>query len=414
MSFTGRFYLSAAALSAGLAMSGTTGAQAADVDAPAPPVAVNEQLRPGYDQVGIRSGSFLFLPSLLSTVTFDDNVYATRSKTSDVVFRQSPMVQFKSDWSRHSLEGEFGVEGVEYVRQSKLNHINARIGAVGKFELGSSSNVVIESRFVRSADTLPQTGLASPDGPITVNTWTDGATFNHRQNRWVMSAAASWTYNLYENAKSFGVPVDQSFRNGYILNFTDRIGYEVSPSTVVFFQPGYNLRRYQNRSFNSEGYKLYGGFSTELTRLIVGEAYGGYLFQDFDNPTVPSLSTYGFGARLRWFATPLTVSASANRDVGDPSSTGAAPPVSNSFSLQTDYSIYHNMIWSTSGSYSVSKHTSPSYYEYSYMASTGLTYMFNRSLQGTMSFQRQWKENATLALNNNNRNQIVFGLKGQF
>ena len=379
------------------------------------PAAVTEQLRPGYDQVGFRSGSFIFLPYVLSTVNFDDNVYSTRQKTSDVVFRVAPVLQMKSDWSRNSLDGEIGVEGVKYVNQQKLDHINAHAGGVGKFELGSNSNVVVESRFVRSGDSMPLTGLPSQDGPIVSNAWSDALTLNAKANRFLFSAGVNWSYTNYENAKSFGVPVDQSYRNGYILNYVGRVGYEISPSSNVFFQPSYNIRRYKNSASNSDGYRLFAGASTELSRLVVGEVYGGYLYQNFKSPLIPTANSYGFGGRVMWYPTQLlTVTGSISRDIGDPSATGTTPPVATSFSLQTDYSTYHNILWSTQGSYTQSKYTAPSYYDYMYTASTGLTYFFNRWMQGTISVQRQWRENASVANNNYNRDLFTIGVKGTF
>jgi hypothetical protein len=404
--------MSALAIAAGLT---NMPALAADAEPAGAPVAVLDRARATNETSGMRAGSFIFTPYLIGKVTHDDNVYAARVRTTDMIFSTTPGLQFKSDWSRHSLEGEFALDAIKYSRQAKLDHINARIGGVGKFELGSSSNIVIESRFVRSGDTVPTTGAVSPDGPIMTNSLVEAATFNTRFNRFIWSAGINWSWTNYENAKSFGVPVDQSFRNGAVTTLTQRFGYEISPSTTVFLQPQYNFRRYKNSAYNSEGYRIYGGLSTEMTRLVRGEIYGGYLFQDYVSPAIPNVSSYGFGGRIIWYPMErLTINLNANRDIGDPSALGAPASVNTSFGAQADYEIYHNLVWSLGGTYAISKYTAPSYTDYTYGANTGLTYYITRNISAIASWNRTWRENAFIFANNYNRNQISLGVRGQF
>ena len=110
----------------------------------------------------------------------------------------------------------------------------------------------------------------------------------------------------------------------------------------------------------------------------------------------------------------MTLNFSANRDIGDPSTVGAAPAINTSFNAQADYEIMRNLVWSVGSSYSMAKYSTPSYTDYTYGANTGMTYYINRQLSATASWNRTWRENAFTLASNYNRNQIAFGLKGQF
>ena len=92
----------------------------------------------------------------------------------------------------------------------------------------------------------------------------------------------------------------------------------------------YNQRDFENPSISagnpsqdSDGYKVVAGVASEITNLISGEVYVGYLDQDYDSGVFADVDGVSFGLNLEWEATELTmVRATASRDVVDSTSPG--------------------------------------------------------------------------------------------
>ncbi len=96
--------LSAAAVSAILVTAAGVSAASAQVMDPQTQrnVGVMDRPRPDYDAAGMRSGAFIILPRLTTTVDFDDNIYAgSTTKTSDTVVLLQPEVTVRSDDDTH-------------------------------------------------------------------------------------------------------------------------------------------------------------------------------------------------------------------------------------------------------------------------------------------------------------------------
>jgi len=92
----------------------------------------------------------------------------------------------------------------------------------------------------------------------------------------------------------------------------------------------FNNRNFQNGSVtaggvtqDSQGYNVAVGIASEITNLISGEAYIGYLDQDYESPAFTDVSGVSFGVDLDWEATKLTtVRLTASRDVADSTTPG--------------------------------------------------------------------------------------------
>ena len=92
-------------------------------DAPRP-VAVLERTRSEYDPVGIPAGSFIFYPSSIGSVTFDDNVYATQTnKVSDVVFQDQSVIRAAGDYGPTQIGGYAGFVSRVYAKRSSLDSV---------------------------------------------------------------------------------------------------------------------------------------------------------------------------------------------------------------------------------------------------------------------------------------------------
>ena len=61
------------------------------------PTPVADRPRPAYDPEGIRFGDLVLYPSIMATLSRDDNLFASRAaRASDVIFTLTPLADRKS------------------------------------------------------------------------------------------------------------------------------------------------------------------------------------------------------------------------------------------------------------------------------------------------------------------------------
>jgi hypothetical protein len=93
--------------------------------------------------------------------------------------------------------------------------------------------------------------------------------------------------------------VDLAYGNGAITTANARIGYVYTPLTSLFVDVTGNTRNWQVNYFNSAGVRVVGGVLVEQGPggRIKGEAWAGYINQQYSGITMQAVSTwtYGFG-----------------------------------------------------------------------------------------------------------------------
>src|SRR6185312_16836833 len=64
---------------------------------------VKTRLQPGYEPVGVRSGPWMFYPSVTAGAVYDSNVFASNTlKRSDIAAVIHPSLRVESLWERHA------------------------------------------------------------------------------------------------------------------------------------------------------------------------------------------------------------------------------------------------------------------------------------------------------------------------
>src|SRR6185437_9660395 len=98
---------------------------------------VMERARPDYDRPGVRVGSFIAKPTIGVNETYDSNIYATPSATSDFYTSLTPGISLQSDWGRHALA------------------FNASADVSGRYDISTGSYLVFKvERIAHIADQI--------------------------------------------------------------------------------------------------------------------------------------------------------------------------------------------------------------------------------------------------------------------
>src|SRR5262249_49567957 len=131
----------------------------------------------------------------------------------------------------------------------------------------------------------------------------------------------------------------------------------------------------------SHGYSLDGGAEFRLTDLLKGEAYAGYIEQDFHTP-LPNVSGVDFGAKLTWYPDALyTVHLSAERRLTDTTILGASLSDDRVVNLGVDYELLRNLILQGGVSYASSRFVGAPRNDTVWGASLQAQYLINENMR---------------------------------
>ena len=318
---------------------------------PLPPTTSSET-----DFRSVRVGPLLVTPTLAAGIGYDDNIASQpTSRRSDGVMRFAPTATASSDWSRHAFFGEATVEPFVYFNNSRLNDFNARVLGTGRLDLQRGATLSTSASFFRSADSgiSPITSAALPGGgfglqnfePVISNRYSFDTRYQQQFNRYQLSGSFGYQRTTYEQAQNAISFLNQAQRDGDTYTLALRAGYNIRSGITLFGEGSYNIRRFRQASFDSEGFRTLVGAAFDITNVLGGEAYVGFLQQSFSRGQGDRTGA-AFGGNLRWTPTRRMVyTLQARRDIGDPSAIGQRPGVATTLRVSTDLELYRNLLF---------------------------------------------------------------------
>lgn len=381
---------------------------------------VAERPRPEYDAQGIRTGSFILYPSLMTSVLYDDNVYA-RAKTNpnkvgDLQYGLKPGFVLKSDWTQHSVTTYGSAEFTGYKDFSSLNHTNGNAGVDAvinvtrdmKWSLGAKYEHQIEPFGIGES-------VGNFDKLVAMDRLFGYTSYTTTFNRMRVGLLGSIKDDNYTNGSSAGFGQDQSYRNHTQMLGALRVGYETAPGAVVFAEASTDRRQFKTSNFSSNGYRGVVGVEAEFTRLIKGEIYAGYAQRNFESAALSDVSYANYGGSLSWYVTPLaTISLLASRDVQETQLSGTPGTyVSSNVAGRLDYEALRNLILSGRLGYEHHDYTQIARRERLVRSGVGATYLVNRNVSVGLDYSHI-DYVSTAAGTDYARNQYGLTLKSKF
>ena len=98
---------------------------------------------PGYEERGIRSGSWMYYPSVSVGALYDSNVFATQSgHKSDIAAVESPSLRVTSLSERNPVTIDAYVKSRQFSHYSSLDQTDASIRAKGRVDISHDSGVL--------------------------------------------------------------------------------------------------------------------------------------------------------------------------------------------------------------------------------------------------------------------------------
>lgn len=290
---------------------------------------VLERPRPEVEQLGMRAGSFRVLPRIETGLTYDSNVLATeRNAEDDFIWVTRPEIEVRSDFGRHALNFTANAELGRYIDTSSENYLDYGLRIDGRYDLTRDASIDAafghrrdhEGRSDPDADLL--SGLAKPQKYSTTG---GDIGYTQRFNRVRVRVTGGAHYVDYSDAQLVGgFRLDGDERDRWEYSTSARVGYEFIAGYEMFLQGGYNWTNYRRGggpfTFNrdSDGYEVVAGVSGDLTGLVTGEAYVGWMSRNYTDSRLKDYDGLALGGQLRWAVTQLTsVTGQASRTIRD-------------------------------------------------------------------------------------------------
>jgi hypothetical protein len=358
---------------------------------------VTGRARPEYDAQGIPVGGFRAYPNLSVGASFDDNVLRAESDPkSDYFFQFSPQLNLRSQWSRHYLGIGAQATRYQYSTLSSENRTEWDVAGAGRADILTGVDLSVNGRYdstFEARTSRDQIGAAEP----TPYQHSDvGVVFSYDPYRLGLQVSAGFQRYNFDDTKllsSFGGGLlDNDDRDRDVYSIATTALYELSPGYGLFFRPEYEKREYDLQTGraagrDSQGYKIDGGLNLLLGGLIRGEAYAGYVNQNFQGIQFSDVSGIDYGAALRWFPSQLiTVHLNAARTLNATTLVGASVSDERSVELGADYELRRNIILQASVSYIAARFEGITRHDEDSSAQLGISYLLNPYVSADAKF----------------------------
>ncbi|MBR1119985.1 outer membrane beta-barrel protein [Bradyrhizobium lablabi] len=319
---------------------------------------VRQRQHPGYEPVGIRAGSWMFNPSMITGGFFDSNVFSSsNAKRSDLAAVFEPSLRAHTLWERHGIDLKLDTQSTVYKENSSLNQTNASLK--GNAWIDIAHDLALLTNFQVAHLNEGVGSLNSPANaiaPTPYNLLSGDVTLRKQFNRLTTSVGfRTDSYDFGSTRAQDGTVINQDARDGQIYSLHGRIDYAISSVLGVFSGVEGNqrdIRGLPGHTLDSQGYRTLTGVTVGLGNLVTGELGVGYVQQRFVDPTIGTVDGPSYRAQLTWRPTRLLdVHVKAEQLVTQTSVTSATGVLANAVQVGLDYELRRNVIVSLGAGY---------------------------------------------------------------
>jgi hypothetical protein len=273
-----------------------------------------------YQAKGVRAGAFSIYSLIEVEGEYDDNIYKMPDDAPDIVngvddymVHVKPSINLQSNWSRHQLNAGASADLTYYNDHSNEDYNDWKMHADGRIDVRKDSYATGKAGYSYLHEDRNSVDDRFGKEPTIYDFTYFGLGYNHTFNRLSLVALYDYEMLTYDNAESiFGGVIDNSDRDRDRNTGSLRVGYEVRPQFDLYIEGSGNTVNYDQtldrngRERSSQGYRLVGGLSIDITSVLVGDIYAGYLNQDYDDPFFEDIDDAAYGFGLSWYVTDLT------------------------------------------------------------------------------------------------------------
>jgi hypothetical protein len=394
----------------------------ADTREPLPPedTPVKTRQQPGYEPVGIRSGSWMFNPSLTAGTFYDSNVFSSNTqKRSDVAAVFEPSLRARTLDDRRGVDLTLDAQTTAYLNNPGLDQTNASLKGNGWYNIAHDFAVLGSFQIAHLNEGVGS--LSSPANavqPTPYDLFSGDVSLRKEFNRLTASAGLRVeSYDFGSTQAQNGTVINEDSRDGQIYSLHSRVDYAFS--SVLGWFAGIegnerDIRGTPGHTLDSQGYQALSGVTVGLTRLITGEFGVGYVQQHFADPTIGTIDGPSYRARLTWSPTRLLdIHANAEQLVTQTALTSSVGVLANTVQVGADYELRRNVILSANAGYEVDRFFGQSRKDGVTTADAGVKYVLSR--YGAISgFYRYTMRDSDVPVFSYDKHQVGLNATAQF
>jgi hypothetical protein len=319
-----------------------------------------------FAPLGLRLGDFFWFPRAELDEAYNSNIFATTIRpTNDLITALTSSFDLLSNFSRNSLNLHPGSLVQVYADHPAQNTQDGIISADGTLDVTAGSYLYGTAQVAHQ-----HISYGSPNSPGAiaepVTYWTYTATAGYVQfgRRFSYNVDVGTTSAQYNAAQLVGGGVlSQSTLDGTASSAAVTGRYEIIPDYLGYVRLGGSLFDYwhtipgETRP-NFSTYRVDVGLQIlPSNHIIYGDAYVGYLVQNFAQSSLGSTSTPDYGGDLTWSITPLTTltfTGLLTFNTGTPSTglpSAANSYLSKNFTAGVSHQLLPNLQLSLTGNY---------------------------------------------------------------
>ena len=340
---------------------------------------------PGYEERGIRVGSWMYYPSATVGALYDSNVFATQSgHKSDIAATLNPTLRVTSLSERNPVTFDGYVKSRQYSHYSSLDQTDASVRAKGRVDVTHDSGFLytFQAAYLHEAVGSLSSPLGAAEPTPYFYTHETVTYWKQFQRLTVSFGLRNDNYDCGSTRAQNGTTINQDSRDGSIYAGHARADYAYGANLGLFTAFEGNVRDLKGTpsgSLSSKGYRSLTGFNFNLTHLIWGEIGAGYTSQRFDDPTIGTVSGPAYRALLTWSPRrSIDVKFKAEEISTQAVETVASGVRAQSLMLGVDYEFRRNVVLSALAGYENDKFFGQDRRDDVYSAIAGLKYLFNR------------------------------------
>jgi hypothetical protein len=355
---------------------------------------VASRAHPEFNPIGLRLGDFFWFPRAELDESFNSNIFATNTRpTSDLITALQPGFDLLSNFPRNALNLHGSSALQFYAGNPAQNTQDAVVSADGQLDVTAGSafygNASVAHQHISYGSPNSPGNIAQP-----VTYWDYIARAGYKQGLRRISYQVDVGVDAaqYNAAQLVGGGVlPQSTQDAIISSAALRTSYELIPDYLGFVRVGRSQYNYWHATSNNSSLSRFDiGLQILPRHIIYGDAYIGYLVQDFAKSGLGSTSGADYGGRLVWNVTRLTTLTFTGLrafNTGTPGvgATALAGPAGNGYLTSTvtataDHELLRNLLLNLNVSYENDSFQGITRTDNVFTAGTGLKYLVNRNL----------------------------------
>jgi len=267
------------------------------------------------EELGLAWGAFQWYPDLQLGLTYDNNLFATRSDPiEDWMWSFTPSLVGRSEADTHEINVRLGVSAQRYHENFRQNADDAWADVQGTVHLSDATDVFGGVSWSKSHEDRGSPDLLFGIEPtIYTDTSLHGGVYHDFGSHYVRLGVASsrLDFDPVQTATP-GVVLDSDARDRQVYSIGGRWGWRATSTADVFLQGVVERRDYDRATDlsgfarTSEGYRLDAGVAFNVDRHLVGEAYAGVMRQRYNDARFEDIQALDVGVDLRWHPSPWT------------------------------------------------------------------------------------------------------------